>query len=50
MIQGIQFGWIKSTREMWAEAMQLAETSVRLDPRSSFAFSILSYVHAHGRP
>ncbi|MDN5003541.1 adenylate/guanylate cyclase domain-containing protein [Bradyrhizobium sp. GCM10027634] len=43
-IQSIQFGWIKGTREMWAEAMSLAETSVRLDPRSSFAFSILSWV------
>ena len=30
---------------MWAEAMNLAETSVRLDPRSSFAFSILSWAH-----
>jgi len=29
-----------------AEAMNLAETSVRLDPRSSFAFSILSWAHA----
>ena len=45
-IQGIQFGWIRSTRELWAEAMNLAETSVRLDPRSSFAFSILSWAHA----
>ncbi|MCS3728483.1 adenylate/guanylate cyclase domain-containing protein [Bradyrhizobium betae] len=45
-IQSIQFGWIKGTREMWAEAMKLAETSVRLDPRSSFAFSILSWTHA----
>ncbi|MBR0790420.1 tetratricopeptide repeat protein [Bradyrhizobium manausense] len=45
-IQSIQFGWVKGTREMWAEAMQLAETSVRLDPRSSFAFSILSWAHA----
>lgn len=44
-IQSIQFGWIRGTREMWAEAMKLAETSVRLDPRSSFAFSILSWVH-----
>ena len=26
--------------------MNLAETSVRLDPRSSFAFSILSWAHA----
>ena len=45
-IQSIQFGWVKGTREMWAEAMGLAETSVRLDPRSSFAFSILSWAHA----
>jgi len=46
LMQGVQFGWIKSTRELWSEAMRLAEESVRLDPRSSFAFSILSYVHA----
>ena len=46
MVQGVQYGWIKSTRELWAEAMSLAESSVRLDPRSSFAFSILSYMHA----
>jgi adenylate cyclase len=45
-IQGIQFGWIRSTRELWNEGMNLAETSVRLDPRSSFAFSILSWAHA----
>ena len=45
-IQSIQFGWVKGTREMWTEAMSLAETSVRLDPRSSFAFSILSWAHA----
>ncbi len=45
-IQGIQFGWIKSTREMFDYAMSLAESSVRLDPRSSFAFQILAYLHA----
>src|SRR6516165_1901255 len=45
-VQGIQYGWIRSTRELWAEAMTLAENSVRLDPRSSFALQILSYVHA----
>jgi adenylate cyclase len=45
-VQGIQYGWIRSTRELWIEAMCLAESSVRLDPRSSFAYSILSYVHA----
>jgi adenylate cyclase len=46
LIQGVHFGWIRSTRELWAEAMDLAESSVRLDPRSSFAFALLSYVHA----
>jgi adenylate cyclase len=46
LVQGVQYGWIRSTRELWTEAMSLAESSVRLDPRSSFAFSILSYVHA----
>jgi adenylate cyclase len=46
LVQGIQFGWIRSTRELWAEIRQLAESSVRLDPRSSFAYSILSYADA----
>ena len=32
--------------ELWTEAVSLAESSVRLDPRSSFAFSILAYLHA----
>jgi adenylate cyclase len=45
-VQGVQYGWIKSTRELWTEAMSLAESSVRLDPRSSFAFCLLSYMHA----
>jgi adenylate cyclase len=46
MVQGVQYGWIKSTRELWSSAMTLAEKSVRLDSRSSFAFSILAYLHA----
>jgi adenylate cyclase len=46
LLQGVHFGWIRSTRELWAEATSLAESSVRLDPRSSFTFAILSYVHA----
>jgi adenylate cyclase len=46
MVQGVQYGWIKSTSQLWAEAMNFAESSVRLDPRSSFAFSCLSYMHA----
>jgi adenylate cyclase len=45
-VQGIQFGWIKSTRELWNSSMSLAESSVRLDSRSSFAFQILAYLHA----
>src|ERR1700731_4047304 len=46
MVQGVQYGWLKSTRQLWTEAMSLAESSVRLDPRSSFAFACLSYLHA----
>jgi adenylate cyclase len=46
MVQGVQYGWIKSTSQLWTEAMSLSESSVRLDPRSSFAFAILSYMHA----
>jgi adenylate cyclase len=46
LVQGVQYGWIKSTSQLWTEAMSLAESSVRLDPRSSFAFGILSYMHA----
>ena len=47
-IQGIQFGWIRSTREIFDYAMSLAESSVRLDPRSSFAFQTLAYLNAAG--
>jgi adenylate cyclase len=46
LLQGMHFGWIRSTRELWAEVMSLAACSVRLDPRSSFAFSILAYVQS----
>jgi TolB-like protein/class 3 adenylate cyclase len=46
MVQGVQYGWIRSTSQLWTEAMSLAESSVRLDARSSFAFSTLSYMHA----
>src|SRR5206468_2155125 len=45
MVQGVQYGWIKSTRQLWTEAMELAQSAVRLDPRSAFAFQILSYLH-----
>ncbi|HKS18216.1 MAG TPA: adenylate/guanylate cyclase domain-containing protein [Bradyrhizobium sp.] len=46
LAQGVQYGWIRSTRELWAEAMEHAESSVRLDPRSSFAFALLAFLHA----
>jgi len=46
LVQAVQYGWINSTRQLWAEAMSLAESSVRLDPRSSFAFACLSYMHS----
>jgi adenylate cyclase len=46
LVQSVQYGWMKSTSELWSEAMRLAQSSVRLDPRSSFAFSILAYLHA----
>jgi TolB-like protein/class 3 adenylate cyclase len=45
-VQGIQYGWIKSTRELWASSMSHAESAVRLDPRSSFAYALLSFLHA----
>jgi adenylate cyclase len=45
-VQAVQFGWMKSTRELWASSMSHAESAVRLDPRSSFAYSLLSYLHA----
>ncbi|MGJ4930571.1 adenylate/guanylate cyclase domain-containing protein [Bradyrhizobium sp. HKCCYLS2038] len=48
LMQGISFGWIKGSRELWSEALGLALASVRLDPRSSFAYSILAFVHAMG--
>jgi adenylate cyclase len=44
MVQGVHYGWIPSSRELWASATHLAEVSVRLDPRSSFAYSILAYL------
>src|SRR3954454_23114957 len=46
LVQGSQFGWIRSTSALWNEALSLAETSVLIDPRSSFAFSILAYINA----
>jgi len=36
---GVQYGWIKKYQPIVDQAMNLAESSVRLDPRSSFAFA-----------
>src|ERR1700754_2872507 len=50
MVQGVHYGWIPSSRELWASAMEQAEASVRLEARSSFAYSVLAYLHVmHGR-
>ncbi|MGJ5129866.1 adenylate/guanylate cyclase domain-containing protein [Bradyrhizobium oligotrophicum] len=46
LMQGINFGWIKGSRELWEEAKNLALDSVRLDARSSFAYAILAFVQA----
>ncbi|MGJ4897257.1 MULTISPECIES: adenylate/guanylate cyclase domain-containing protein [unclassified Bradyrhizobium] len=46
LMQGINFGWIKGSRELWQEAKNLALDSVRLDGRSSFAYAILAFVQA----
>ncbi|MGJ5181985.1 adenylate/guanylate cyclase domain-containing protein [Bradyrhizobium oligotrophicum] len=46
LMQGISFGWIKGSRELWDEAKTLALDSVRLDARSSFAYAILAFVQA----
>src|ERR1700684_4468214 len=46
MVQGIQYGWLRSSKELWTEAMCLAESALQLDPRSSFAFGLLAYMHA----
>ncbi|WP_456716858.1 adenylate/guanylate cyclase domain-containing protein [Bradyrhizobium sp. USDA 4353] len=46
LMQGISFGWIKGSRELWDEAKSLALDSVRLDPRFSYAYAILAFVHA----
>lgn len=46
LLQGINFGWIRGSRELWNEAMSLALDSVRLDGRSSFAYAILAFVQA----
>ncbi len=46
LVQGVQYGWIRSTSGLWREAAGLAETSVRLDQQSSSAFAILAFLHA----
>jgi adenylate cyclase len=46
LVHAVQVGATRSTRELWSEALQLAQRSVRLDPRSQTAFVALAFVHA----
>jgi tetratricopeptide (TPR) repeat protein len=45
MVHAVQVGATRSTRELWSEALQLAQQSVRLDPRSH-TFIALAFVNA----
>jgi adenylate cyclase len=46
MVHAVQIGATRSTRELWSEALHLAQQSVRLDPRSQAAFIALAFVRA----
>jgi len=46
MVHAVQVGAMRSTRELWSEALQLAQQSVRLDPRSQPAFVAFAFVNA----
>jgi adenylate cyclase len=46
LVHGVQVGAVRSTRELWSEALQLAQQSVRLDPRSQLAFGAFAFVNA----
>lgn len=46
MVHAVQVGATRSTRELWSEALQLAQRAVRLDPRSQTAFAALAFVNA----
>jgi adenylate cyclase len=46
MVHAVQVGAVRSTRELWSEALQLAQQSVRLDPGSQLAFGAFAFVNA----
>jgi adenylate cyclase len=46
MVHAVQVGAVRSTRDLWSEALQLAQQSVRLDPRSQLAFGAFAFVNA----
>jgi adenylate cyclase len=46
LVHAVQVGAARSTRELWSEALQLAQQSVRLDSRSQLAFVAFAFVNA----
>jgi adenylate cyclase len=46
MVHAVQVGAVRSTGELWSEALQLAQQSMRLDPRSQPAFVAFAFVNA----
>jgi adenylate cyclase len=46
LVHRVQVGAVRSTRELWSEALQLTQQSVRLDPRSQVAFAAFAFVNA----
>lgn len=46
LVHSVQVGLTRSTRELWSEAMQLAQQAVRVDKQSPLAFGALAFVNA----
>lgn len=46
LVHAVQVGAVRSSRELWSEAIQLAQQAVRLDPRSQVAFVAYAFVNA----
>src|SRR6201999_530613 len=46
LVHAVQVGAVRSTKELWSEALQLAQQSVRLDSRSQLTFGALAFVNA----
>jgi adenylate cyclase len=45
-VHGVQVGIVRSTRELWSEALQLTQEAVRLDQRNPLAFAAFAFVNA----